>query len=393
MSHKMKGVDLMSLFGGVKNFAKKQFLDILKWDDNSTDTLLYKFPMQDDEIQNGGQLVVQEGQVAIFMDKGKIADVFGPGTYKLTTENLPILGDLKGWAFGFKSPFKAEVFFVNTKQFLNQKWGTPQPIWITDPKFEQIEVRAFGSFAFRIKDAVQFLREVTGTNKVYTADEIREQLRDFIVNNFAPIVASQGVTVAELSKNYNVISAAVMSAVTENFARLGLEMTAFTVNISLPEELKEALAKRSAVNITGGMQNYAQIETLEAVKESVKNPGMNAMNQAGLGFGMGINMGNMMAVNMQRAFQNAPTPQPPQQTVSTTLTPASSTKPGEDIVECSNCHERLSASAMFCSKCGTKVIKPEPSSEPAQDYKFCTKCGNKLPSIACFCSRCGNKLG
>jgi membrane protease subunit (stomatin/prohibitin family) len=124
----------MSLFSRAKNFATKQFLDIIKWDDNSTDTLLYKFPMQDDEIQNGGQLVVQEGQVAIFMDKGKIADVFGPGTYKLTTENLPILGDLKGWAFGFKSPFKAEVFFVNTKQFLNQKWGTPQPIWITDPK-------------------------------------------------------------------------------------------------------------------------------------------------------------------------------------------------------------------------------------------------------------------
>lgn len=274
----------------LKDFISKQFLDIIQWEDQTQDTILYKFPMQDNEIQNNGKLIVRPGQAAIFVNEGIIADIFTePNTYTLNTQTLPVIGDLKGWAYGFQSPFKADVYFINTKQLLDQKWGTSTPILIPDPKFEQVEIKAFGTFSFRITEPRQFLVEVTSTNRSYITEQIRDQLRSFIISNFVPVIVQQKVTVADLAANYKLIDQVMTDSVAAEFKNLGLTMTTFQIlSITPQEEYLEMMRKRSGVNIMGGMQNYAQVETLEAMKESVQSPGVNAMNQAGIGLGIGL---------------------------------------------------------------------------------------------------------
>ena len=357
-------------------FLKKQFLDILEWEDDGQEILVYKYPMEDNEIQNNGKLVVRQGQGAIFVNEGKIADVFlEPGTYTLNTQTLPVLTNLKNWSYGFKSPFKSDVYYVSTKQFIDQKWGTPQPVLIPDPKFEQVEIKAFGTFSFRVVDPAQLLIDVTSTNRVYTAEDIRGQLRSYIVSNFSPTVAAQGVTVSQLVANYQIIDDAVLKAVNQRFANLGLEIISFvTQNISLQEDLQEALRKRSTVNIMGDLDTYSQVQKMEAMRESVKNPGMNAMNQAGMGLGIGAGMGAAMAQGMTQqtqagAPQNAPAQQPQ--------------APAGGVV-CANCGTPAAAGAVFCSKCGQPIT--------AAEDKFCTKCGAKNNADAAFCAKCGNQF-
>jgi membrane protease subunit (stomatin/prohibitin family) len=359
-------------------FFGKQFLDILEWEDRGQEILVYKYPMEDNEIQNGGKLVVRPGQSAVFVNEGKIADVFlEPGTYTLTTQTLPILTNLKNWSYGFKSPFKSDVYFVSTRQFLDQKWGTPQPILIPDPKFEQVEIKAFGTFAFRVMDPALLLMDVTSTNKVYTVEDIRGQLRSYIISNFARIVAAQNVSIAQLVQNYQIIDAAVLEAVNKEFEKLGLEIVSFTTqNISLQQELLEALRKRSSVSILGDLGTYSQVQMIDAMKESVKNPGVNAMTQAGIGMGVGMGMAGMMAQGMQQGAaagkgqQPAQTP-PPQQP--------------QGGIACPQCGHVAPGDAAFCSKCGTKI-------EAVPAAKFCTKCGAQNGADAAFCAKCGNKL-
>lgn len=359
------------------SFFRKQFLDILEWVDQGREILVYKYPMQDNEIQNGGRLVVRPGQCAIFVNEGKIADAFlEPGTYTLNTQTLPLLTNLKSWSFGFKSPFKSDVFFISTSRFIDQKWGTPQPVLIPDPKFEQVEIKAFGTFSFRVMDPVKLLVDVTSTNKVYTVEDIRGQLRSYIVSNFSPIVARQGVTVAQLIKNYQIIDEAVLGAVNERFQGFGLEIISFTTqNISLQKELQEAMRKRSTVNIMGDLNTYSQVQKMQAMRDSVNNPGMNAMNQAGMGMGMGAGMGAAMGAAMQQqAGQTAPGNQ-------------ASNRPATGNINCSGCGTPAAPEAAFCSKCGTKIEQGRP------EVKFCTQCGNQNESTASFCSKCGQQLG
>jgi membrane protease subunit (stomatin/prohibitin family) len=360
-------------------FIRKQFLDILEWEDRGQEILVYKYPMEDNEIQNGGKLVVRPGQGAIFVNEGKIADVFlEPGTYTLSTQTLPVLTNLKNWSFGFKSPFKSDVYFVSTRRFLDQKWGTPQPVLIPDPKFEQVEIKAFGTFSFRVMDPALLLVDITSTNKVYSVEDIQGQLRSYIINNFAPIVAAQGVTVAQLIQNYQVIDAAVLQAVNGNFQRLGLEIVSFTTqNISLQQELQEAMRKRSSVNIMGNLDNYTQVQMVDAMKKSVENPGVNAMNQAGIGMGIGMGMGAAMAQGLQKGApgqqqqpQQAPPPAPPMQ----------------GGLSCAQCGTAAAPEAAFCSKCGTKI-----EAAPAGG-QFCTKCGAQNAGDAAFCAKCGHKM-
>ncbi|NPV92305.1 MAG: virion core protein (lumpy skin disease virus) [Firmicutes bacterium] len=389
------------------DFVKKQFLDIIEWEDDSQDVLQYKFPMQDNEIQSGGKLIVRPGQAAVFLNEGKIADVFTePGTYTLNTQNLPILGDLKGWAFGFNSPFKADVYFINTKNFLDQKWGTPTPVLVPDPKFEQIEIKAFGTFSFRIINPGQFLVNITSTNREYTVSMIRDQLRSFIVSNFLPIIVQQKVTVAELAANYKIIDKAVEVEVDKEFGSLGLDMTSFQIlSITMQEEYQEMMRKRSAVNIMGGMQNYAQVEVLDAMKQSTQNPGMNAMNQAGLGLGMGVGMGGVFAQNLQQAFQPPPPagnvpfqqpyqqqpqqPQPPQQQAPPSPQVVPGAQPDPNMMQCASCQASITANSKFCMHCGAKVEPPQPPPKVV----FCNQCGTKIEGGGKFCNECGNKIG
>jgi membrane protease subunit (stomatin/prohibitin family) len=356
------------------SFFKKQFLDILEWEDAGQEILVYKYPMQDNEIQNNGKLVVRPGQCAIFVNEGKIADVFlEPGTYTLNTQTLPLLTNLKNWSYGFKSPFKSDVYYVSTKRFIDQKWGTPQPVLIPDPKFEQVEIKAFGTFSFRVMDPAQLLIDVTSTNTVYTVEDIRGQLRSYIVSNFSPIVAGQGVTVSQLVANYQIIDDAVLQAVNKRFQNLGLEIISFTTqNISLQEDLQEALRKRSTVNIMGDLETYSQVQKMEAMRDSVNNPGMNAINQAGMGMGIGAGMGAAMAQGMQQQSGGAPAQ-------GAAPAPAGG-------VACAQCGTPAAPGAAFCSKCGNKIEAAQPQAI------FCTKCGNENSADAAFCAKCGNKL-
>lgn len=375
---------------GLMDFVKKQFLDIIEFEDNTQDTLVYKFPMQDNEIQNGAKLIVRPGQCAVFLNEGKIADVFTePNTYNLTTQNLPVLADLKGWAYGFESPFKADVYFVNTKQFLDQKWGTPTPILIPDPKFEQVEVKAFGTFTFRIANPSQFVATVSSTNRTYTVKEIAEQLKSFIVSDFVPVVVQQKITVAELAANYQIMNKAMIQEVSEEFNSIGLEMVQFQImSLTLQEEYQEMIRKRSAVNMMGGMQNYAQVQTLETMRESVENPGLNAMNQAGMGLGMGVGMANVFTQNMGGAFNAAPQQNAPLNQPAPTSQPASSASPNAgaaEMVQCTACKAMVAAGSAFCNQCGEKIVKPP-------ENKFCTECGSKVAADSKFCNNCGHKI-
>jgi Putative virion core protein (lumpy skin disease virus) len=376
---------------GVFDFISKQFLDIIEWEDNTQDTLVYKFPMQDNEIQNGGKLVVRPGQAAVFVNEGQIADVFREGTHPLTTQNLPVLGDLKGWAYGFKSPFKADVYFVNTKQILDQKWGTPHPILVSDPKFEQVQLRAFGSFGFAVTDPQIFVSTVSSTNQVYKIDTLRDQLKDFIITHFAPILAQQKVTVAELAANYNIINEAVKAAVKESFANLGIEMTILTIsNISLPEDIQAMLNERTRINMMGGMDNYSRVRQLDVMETAAANEGGGGMMQAGMGMGAGLAMGQVFAQTMgasQGGFGGAPLGQPGQQQAPAAPQAQAQAAPGAAAIVCA-CGMGLAADAKFCSNCGAKVVVPEPVAQA----KFCSQCGTKLDGSAAFCSNCGTKL-
>lgn len=365
----------------LKGFFGKQLLDIIEWEDTTNDTLVYKFPMQDNEIQNGAQLTVRPGQHAIFVEEGEIADVFSEGMYRLETANLPILGDLKGWAFGFKSPFKADVYFINTKKFIDQKWGTPSPIWINDPRFEQVEVRAFGTFGFRIAEPEQFLRTVSSTNKIYKVNELKGQLKEFILSEFSTVVAKQGVSITELAQNYQIMNTAMKQELEEEFKNMGLEIILFTVsNISLPEDLTKFLKERTRINMMGGMDNYRDVRKLDALEKVSENEGSGGDSvQAGMGLGAGLGFGNILAQSFQQP------PQQQQQPNQSNLPNQSNNQPPNQGVPCKNCQHTMPEGAKFCSNCGEKAEQTA--------KKFCTECGHQNAPNAKFCEECGNKIG
>lgn len=365
-------------------FFKKQFLDAIQWLDESSNTLVYMFPMEDQEIQSGAQLTVRPGQVAIFVDQGQIADVFGPGMYELTTANLPLLADLKHWSFGFKSPFKSDVYFLNMKEFLDNKWGTNNPIWIPDSQYGQVQVRAHGTYAFKIENPVVFFTQVAGTKSRYTLESIREQLRSFIINKFADIIGSLNVTVVQLASNYIEIGEALQDAVAESFKALGLTLTHFTIsNIGLPEEIEKTLKDVTSMNMLGSIQNEKLskiqiLKQLDIMEQATKNPGMNSMTQSGMGLGMGMQMAKSFADNMNQMNNvGASNPAPQQQAA-----PA----PQGGMMTCSSCGHSIPQGSKFCPECGAKVAAPT-------GKKFCSQCGNEVAPGAKFCPQCGNKVG
>lgn len=366
-------------------FFKKQFLDIIQWLDESSNTLVYMYPMEDQEIQNGAQLIVRPGQVAIFVEQGKIADVFGPGTYKLETANLPVLADLNGWAYGFKSPFKSDVFFLNMKEFIDNKWGTNSPVWIPDSQFGQVQVRAHGTYAFKIENPVQFLTNISGTKSRYTLEHIREQLRGFIISKFADILGSLNITVAQMASNYNEIGEALRDTVEASFKALGLTITHFTIgNIGLPEEIEKTLKEVTSMNMLGTIQNEKLskiqiLKQLEIMEKSTENTGLNAMLQSGMGVGMGLHMGNAFTSginqmnNVASTQGNAPSNQVTQNV-------------GEGQSKCDACHAGIPQGSKFCPECGKKV------EVAAVQNKFCSQCGTPAAPGVKFCTECGTKI-
>ncbi|HHU25473.1 MAG TPA: SPFH domain-containing protein [Bacteroidales bacterium] len=298
---------------------RSEFIDIIEWTDETSDTMIWRFPRYQSEIKNGAQLTVRETQVAVLVNEGQFADVFQPGRYELTTANMPILTTIRGWKYGFNSPFKVDVYFVNTKQFLNQRWGTANPIMMRDPEFGPIRMRAFGSYNFRVQpDPIPFIRNVAGTSGDFTTEGISEQLRNFVITKFTDYLGESKIAALDLAANLNEFSDELTLALKDDFAEYGIELTRFLVeNISLPEAVEEALDRRTSMGVIGNMTAYTQMQFADSLKDAANNPagGGNLAGDA-MGAGIGLAMAGQMAqqmVNPQggQFNPNAPQQQPP----------------------------------------------------------------------------------
>ena len=285
------------------DWGKAQFLDILEWLDDSTDTLAWRFPMRGQEIQNGGQLVVRESQEAVFVNEGQMADVFKPGTHRLNTQNLPVLATLKGWKYGFESPFKSDVYFISTKLYNDLKWGTSNPIMMRDADFGMLRIRAFGIYSIKVVDSGTFLKQLVGTNGVYTVPDISEQLRKTFMSRFTDVLGEAKVPALDLASKYDELSDLVKQKLAEEFKTMGLELSKFFVeNISLPEEVEAMMDKRTGVGMMAPVMGaYTQMQVADSIPLAAQNQG----GVAGLGMGMGVGfgMGNMMGQQMAGAQQ------------------------------------------------------------------------------------------
>ncbi|MGE0355522.1 MAG: SPFH domain-containing protein [Burkholderiales bacterium] len=278
-----------------------EFIDIVEWLDDTNDTLAYRFERYQNEIKYNAKLVVREGQVAVFVNEGQLADVFRPGTYTLTTQNLPILATLKGWKYGFNSPFKAEVYFCSTRKFTDLKWGTPGPATMRDAEFGMVRVTAFGLYAIRVKDAGVFVKDLVGTDNRFTTAEIQENLRGKIGLRIKEIIPELGIPVLDLEAKVTELGSRLRERLSGEFEGLGLELVEVQVqDIGLPEEVEKAIDKRGAMAAIGNLQAYTQYETASSIREAAANPGGAA--GAGVGLGAGIAMGAQMVNSMGGAL-------------------------------------------------------------------------------------------
>ncbi|EIJ36538.1 SPFH domain-containing protein [Thiothrix nivea] len=280
-----------------------EFVDVIEWTDDSNDTMVYRFERHGNEIKYGAKLTVRETQVAIFINEGEVADVLGPGLYVLETKNLPVLSTLQNWDHGFQSPFKAEVYFFNTKQFTNLKWGTRNPVMIRDSEFGGVRLRAFGTYAIRIEDARKFMQEIMGTDGHFTVDEISDQLRNLIVTRFSSVIASAGIPVLDMAANYDQLGQFVTQKISPEYAAYGLKLTSILVeNISLPTEVEDALDKRTSMGMIGNLDKYLQYQTAQGVGSGNSN--------SALDMGMGFAVANKMAEVLNKPSTATPPPIP-----------------------------------------------------------------------------------
>lgn len=290
--------------------AAAELLDIIEWTDDSADTMVWRFPRFDNEIKYGAQLVVRQSQAAVFVNMGKVADVFSSGRHTLVTENLPVLTTLAGWKYGFHSPFKAEVYFVNTRNFINLKWGTKNPVIVRDPELGPVRLRAFGSYVIRVSDPLKFINEIVGTDGHFTTDDISEQLRNLVITRFSDLLASSRIPMPDLSANYNELSKELMEMIAPEFLEYGIDVTKLLVeNISLPLEVETALDKKSSMGIIGNLDNYLKFQSGAAMEAAANNPGGEA--SAGVGMGIGFAMANQLGKAMSGQLDASATSSPP----------------------------------------------------------------------------------
>ena len=317
----------------IRDFLIKQLIDVIQWTEADETLLAYRYPMQDMEIQNGGQLTVRESQMALFVNEGRIADVFGPGLYTLTTRNLPVLTDLMNWDKGFESPFKSDVYFYSVRMRLDQKWGTATPITIRDKEFGAVRLRGYGIYSYRVADPRAFYTNVSGTRDNYYVSDLEGQLRNTIVAKMTDIFAPSDVAFVDMAANQGKLADKIAAELKPAFAGLGLELCQFVVeNLSLPDELQKVLDQRIGMNMAGDPARYAQFQAAQSMPIAAANPG----GAAGAGVGLGI--GLAMAQSMMGAL---------------------------------------------------KAPAAEPAAAAAADSKFCMDCGGAMPKRAKFCPDCG----
>jgi len=298
---------------GLFDWVGGQFIDVIDWTDDSHDTMVYRFNRQGNEIKYGAKLIVRASQVAVFVNEGEIADVLGPGTYELETKNIPILTSLKHWDHAFNSPFKAEVYFLNTKRFIDLKWGTKNPIMVRDPEFAMVRLRAFGTYEIRITEPETFMTEIVGTDGHFTTDEIDKQLSNLILSKLATVLGKSDTAVLDMAGNYEVFGDFLTEKISPYFDEYGIELTKMLIeNISLPEEVEKAMDTRSSRAITGNLDDHLKYQSAEALGNTGGT--MGDMLGMGAGLAMGQQMANSMAHTMnspQQPQSTGATPPPP----------------------------------------------------------------------------------
>lgn len=354
---------------------KKQLLSVIEWKDSSNDILVYRYPLADrEEIMNSSTLVVRESQVALFMHKGEIADVFGPGTYKLATENIPFLTKMLSLSTAGNSRIKAEVYFINTKRFLGLKWGTQNPIMMRDVDFGNIRLRGFGTFAIKVDDPALFMKECFGTNEIYRVEDITTQYKSSLVQLLTDVIAESKLSALDLAAKYKELGKMVEQSAKEEFAPLGLKVSNFVIeNLSLPEEVEKMLDERTKMGVIGDrMGTYTQYKAANAMGDVAKNPSGGGLAGLGVGLGAGVNMGDMFGESIRSAKDS--------KRVSS--------------IECVKCGARISSKAKFCPECGaTQALSCPKCGEPiSKGSKFCVNCGEKLNISEKVCPKCGKQL-
>lgn len=332
----------------------------IEWKDNSNNILVYKYNMKDDYISKGSVLTVRDGQNVVFATQGKMADVFLPGYYKLDTKSIPVLTKLMSWKYGFQNPFRSDVYFVSTKQFTNQKWGTPNPITIRDKEYGAVRVRGFGTYSFRVKDAYVFLSELSGSGQSFETQDITDHLRSILISGITDVIGESNLSILDFAANLDELGLRVKDSLKDHFKSLGLELVKFTIeNLSLPEELEKALDKNTAAMMRRGTTDVEmRLAQADALREAAKNPGMaGSMLGAGMGMGMGANMGRMFSQMNETEVAS-----------------------GKKF--CPQCGASVGAKVKFCPDCGTKL----------STNNACGKCGAAVKVGSKFCAECGSKL-
>ena len=350
----------MSILDKVKEAALNQFIEVIEWLDESKDTLLYRFPVAGQEIKNGAQLIVRESQAAVFVFEGQVADVFTPGRYTVDGGNTPILSKLGAWKHGFNSPIKSEVYFVNTKQFTDMKWGTSNPIMLRDQDFGIVRLRAFGAYSLRVADPGEFIKQVAGTNAHFQTEDIDGQLKRAIVTEFSDAIGEMKIPALDLAAQYKELGEAIRAKINEDFRTYGLEVTKFYVeNVSLPPEVEAAMDKRASMGALGDAGKYMQFQAADALRDAAQNEG------GGAGLGAGLGAGFAVGGQMANAFGAGP----------------QGGGGASSTVACPGCGKQNTPTAKFCADCGGKM---ETVKVP------CVKCGAQLREGAKFCSECGS---
>ena len=348
-------------------FFKKQLLEVIEWNDNSKDTIVYRFPMDKrEEIMNSSTLVVRPSQTAVFVHKGQVADIFAPGTYKLASENIPFLTKLLSLPTGFNSPIKAEVYFINTKQFNGLKWGTQNPIMMRDKDFGNVRIRGFGTYSFKVVDVRKFMEEVFGTNSLYTVEDISAHNRPLIIQGMTDAVAESKISALDLAANYKEFADVIQKQTNPEFLNLGMKLTKVVIeNISLPEEVEKYLDQRTKLGmLEDKMDTYTRMKAADALGDAAKNEGNGGLAGLGIGLGTGSALGHMFADSLKGKKEE---------------------KPAEDnkATKVCSCGAQNPAKAKFCYECGAKLATKS----------FCPNCGAAVKSNAKFCGECGTKLG
>ena len=334
----------------LRDFIAKQWIDVIQWTESEDGVLAYRYPMQDMEIQNGGSLTVRESQMAAFVNEGKVADIFGPGLYKLTTQTLPILTYLQNWDKKFQSPFKSDVYFFSTRLQTNQRWGTATPITIRDKDFGMVRLRGYGIYSWHISDAKAFHTKVSGTREIYHVADIEGQLRNTIIGRMTDAFAQSQVPFLDMAANQVVLGTKIAEGLNPMFTDLGLTLDSFIVeNLSLPDELQKMLDTRVGMNMLGDMNKYTQYQVANSLPIAAANEG-GGLAGIGAGLGAGLTMANVMtnALRPGEAPPPAPVAPPP-------VAPVAGAAPaaGAETKFCFNCGKPIARVAKFCPECGT----------------------------------------